>query len=96
MGDPFGWKSSMPESEKRRFDWRTVGIMFLMLVGQGAVQYGIITTQINELTRRVEKIEQKLDDRMMPRDEFEKRHQDLERRVEELRERVQQLEVNRK
>lgn len=82
--------------EKRKFDWRTILATGVLLIAQGAIQWGIITTQINELTRRVEKIEQKLDDTMMPRREFEMRHQDLAKEVEDLRERVQRLEINKK
>lgn len=91
-----GWREwGDAVDEKRRFDWRTLGAMLVMLVGQAAVEYGIMSTQISELGRRVERIEQKLDDRMLPRDEFEKRHQDLEKRFEELREQVQELEMDK-
>lgn len=81
--------------DRKPFDWRMAGATFLMVAGQGLIQYGVITTQVAELNRRVERIEQKMDDKMMPRDEFEKRHQDLVQRVEELRERVQQIEIDR-
>lgn len=81
--------------EHKPFDWKMFGATFIIVAAQGLVQYGVIVTEVNELTRRMNRMEQKLDDKMLPRDEFEKRHQDLERRFEELRERVQQLELKR-
>jgi predicted nuclease with TOPRIM domain len=78
---------------RRHFDWRMAGVTFLIVAGQGAIQYGVIVTKMSEFERRMEHVEAKIDDKMMTRDEFEKRHQDLERRVEDLRERVQQLEL---
>lgn len=81
--------------DKRHFDWRMFFATAALVAGQGLIQYGVIVTQVSELQRRVDRIEQKLDDKMLPRDEFEKRHQDLERRNEELRERVQQLELRK-
>lgn len=95
MGAP--WRTwSGVEDEKRRFDWRTVFAMLIMLVAQGAAEYGVMSTQINDLSRRVERLEQKIDERMEPRDEFEKRHEDLRREVENLRERIQQIEMRAK
>lgn len=91
-----GWREwGDAVDEKRRFDWRTIIVVLVMLLGQTVFEYGVMVTQINDLSRRVERIEQKLDDRMLPRDEFEKRHQDLEKRVEDLREREQQLEMEK-
>jgi len=82
--------------EHKPFDWKMAGATFFMVAAQGLVQYGVIVTQVSDLTKRVDRLEQKIDDRMLPREEFEKRHQELERRVEELRERIQQLEITRK
>jgi predicted nuclease with TOPRIM domain len=79
--------------DHRPFDWKMAGATFVMVAAQGLIQYGVIVTQVSELQRRVDRIEQKIDDKMMPREEFEKRHTELERRMEELRERVQQLEL---
>lgn len=69
---------------------------FILVAGQGLVQYGVIVTQVGELQRRVDRIEGKIDDKMLPREEFEKRHLELEKRVEELRERVQQMEFQQR
>jgi dsDNA-specific endonuclease/ATPase MutS2 len=85
----------MAEQDRRsyKFDWRMFIGMFVVVVGQGAIQYGVIKTNQEELARRMEHVEQKIDDKMEPRDEYEKRHEDLRREVEDLRERVQQLEI---
>lgn len=79
--------------ERKPFDWRMFFATFALVAAQGLIQYGVIVTQVSELQRRVDRIEGKIDDKMMPRDEFEKRHLELEKRFEELRERVQQIEI---
>ncbi len=68
---------------------------FLLVAGGALVQWGVVVTQVQDMVRRQDRMEMKLDDKMMPRDEFEKRHQELEKRVEELRERVQEMEIDR-
>lgn len=86
-------QNSQPERRSYKFDWRMFLGMFVMVAGQGLVGYGVIKTQIEDMARRMERVEQKIDDKMLTRDEFEKRHQDLRREVEDLRERVQILEL---
>jgi predicted nuclease with TOPRIM domain len=88
-------KDDYEERRAYRFDWRMAAVTFLMVAGQGAIQYGVIKTNQEDLARRMERVEGKIDDKMLPRDEFEKRHEDLRRQVEELRERVQALEVKK-
>lgn len=69
----------------------TGNIITAVLVVVGfAVQWGIFANQIGELTRRITVLEEKIDNRLMSRDEFEKRHAELERRVEVLEEQVRQ------
>ena len=85
----------MSEQDRRkyRFDWKMAAVTFAMVAGQGLIQYGVVVTKMADLERRMERVEQKIDDKMLTRDEFDKRHEDLRRQVEDLRERVQTLEL---
>jgi predicted nuclease with TOPRIM domain len=88
-------KYEYEERRAYRFDWKMAAVTIATIIGQGAIQYGVVTTKMSDLERRMERVEQKIDDRMLPREEFEKRHEDLRKLFEELRERVQQLEMQR-
>jgi len=67
----------------RSIRFQNVLTPILVIIGF-AVQWGIFANQISELTRRIGVLEEKIDNRMMSRDEFEKRHAELERRVQQL------------
>lgn len=78
----------MSEDRNGRFDWRTILVTAAIIIGQGAVQYGIISAKMEEYSRRIESLEKKMDDRTLSRDEFEKRHAEVERRIQELERKV--------
>lgn len=83
-----------PDRRAYKFDWRMLTGVFVMVAIQGLIGIGIIKTEMAEITRRMERVEQKIDDKMLTRDEFEKRHEDLRKQFEDLRQRVQALEFD--
>lgn len=81
----------MIDDAKQKFDWRMAGFTFLLVAAQGFIQWGVIVTKVDDLERRLERVEAKVDEKFLTREEFEKRHQELQRRVEEQREQIQEL-----
>jgi chromosome segregation ATPase len=83
----------MDGQNRAKFDWRTLAGLVLTVLCSTAVQWGIYSNQVSELNRRVEKIENLLENRTLDRTEYEKRHEELADRVRELESRE---EANRK
>lgn len=65
------------------------GAVFVFVVGwvvQFLIQWGAARQQAKHFSERIDKLEEKIDDNVLPRREYEARHQDLTNRVSTLEE----------
>lgn len=72
--------------------WGHLGVvLFVQILLVGAV-YGSLKFQVESHERRLDAIEKRQEDNLIPRSEYDKRHADLQEQLKELREEIQAME----
>lgn len=69
----------------RKFDWRTSAITVGAVLVTAFIQWGVMSAQIADHSRRLDLMEHQLSERSVAREEYDRRHEDLIRQVEEIR-----------
>jgi len=78
---------------RSKFDWRTSIVTVAAVIITAAIQWGVVSAQITDHSRRLDIIEQRMAERYINREEYDHRHDDLIRQLETLRESQHSLEL---
>jgi chromosome segregation ATPase len=74
---------------RSRFDWRTSAVTVAAVLVTAFIQWGVMSAQIADHSRRLDLIDRQLTERSVAREEYDRRHEDLIRQVDELRKELQ-------
>lgn len=76
---------------KPKFDWRTSVVTVGAVLVTAFIQWGVMSAQITDHSRRLDLIEHQINERSIAREEYDRRHEDLIRQVEEVRKELENL-----
>lgn len=76
----------------KKFDWRTSAVTVAAVLVTAFIQWGVMSAQIADHSRRLDLIDRQLSERSVAREEYDRRHEDLIRQVEELRQNQREME----
>jgi Tfp pilus assembly protein PilO len=76
---------------RSKFDWRTSVVTVVVVLVTAAIQWGVLSAQITDHSRRLDLLDRQISERSVARDEYDRRHEDLIRQLEELRKELEDL-----
>jgi Tfp pilus assembly protein PilO len=76
---------------KSKFDWRTSVVTVVVVLVTAAIQWGVLSAQIADHSRRLDLLDRQISERSVARDEYDRRHEDLIRQLEELRKELEDM-----
>jgi hypothetical protein len=76
---------------ERKFDWKTSAITVAAVLISALIQWGVMSAQITDHSRRLDLIEHQLSERSVAREEYDRRHEDLIRQIDELRKELEDM-----
>jgi hypothetical protein len=83
-----------PESGRNgKFDWKTSAITVGVIIVTAAIQWGILSAQLADHSRRLDLLEHQIGERSVAREEYDRRHEDLIRQMDQLRKELEDLRV---
>jgi hypothetical protein len=79
-----------------KFDWR--GSLFTVgaVIVTAAIQWGVLSAQISDHSRRLDLLEHQISERSVAREEYDRRHEDLIRQLEQLRKELEDVRVEQR
>ena len=76
-----------------KFDWKSSAITVGAIIVTAAIQWGVLSAQISDHSRRLDLLEHQISERSVAREEYDRRHEDLIRQVDELRKELEDVRV---
>jgi hypothetical protein len=74
-----------------KFDWRTSLVTVVVVIITAAIQWGVLSAQITDHSRRLDLLEHQLSERIVSREEYDRRHDDLIRQLEQVRKELEDM-----
>lgn len=82
------------DNGKSRFDWRGSLLTVGAIVVTAAIQWGVLSAQIADHSRRLDLLEHQISERSVAREEYDRRHDDLIRQIDQLRKELEDVREN--
>lgn len=71
--------------------WMHLGLILTVQILMLGAVYGSLSFQVADHTRRIDLIEKRMEERILQREEYERRHEDMQKQIDMLREEVKSL-----